>query len=255
MVVITGASSGIGAETAKVVAQRGAIPVLLARNEQKLAAVASQLASEHLYAPLDVSDVNEVNRTFQMIMEKYGRIDVLVNNAGFGVFESFTETSLDDFAEMMNVNYLGIVYCTKAALPAMLEARTGYIVNIASVAGKLATKKTTAYSASKHAVIGLSNALRQELQGTGVHLAVINPGPIATAFFERADPSGHYMRNLQKMRGVVLQPSQVVNQMIRAIERRKAEITMPWFAAIGVKFAHVFPRLFERITQGMLDKK
>jgi short-subunit dehydrogenase len=253
--VVTGASSGIGAETAFLLAMRGAIPILLARNVEKLEEVSRHIAGEHLYYPLDVSDGQAVQRAFAHIEQTYGRVDILVNNAGFGEFKPFVETSVTAFAEMMNVNYMGIVQCTHAALPGMLARKSGHIVNVASVAGKIATKKTTAYSASKHAVIGLSNALRLELKGTGVHLSTINPGPIATNFFDRADPHGDYMKNLAKLKGVVLQPQQVAEQIARAIEREIDEITLPWFAAAGVRLAGMFPRFFERVTLSLLDKK
>lgn len=255
IVVITGASSGLGTEAAFMVARRGGIPVLLARRVDKLEEVARHIPTEHLLVPCDVSDAESVRRAFALIEERYRRIDVLINNAGFGVFEWFAEMPIEQFAEMMNVNYMGIVHCTKAVLPVMQRQRAGHIVNVASVAGKIATKKTVAYSATKHAVIGFSNALRLELHGSGIGVSVINPGPIATNFFERADPSGQYMRNLGKMKGVVLEAHAVAEQMLRAVERNRAEITMPWFAGVGVKLAQLFPRLFEKITQRLLDKK
>jgi len=262
VVVITGASSGIGAETARLVAERGAVPVLLARRKEKLEEIQRSIAASgkvqaHAIAiwTLDVSDSIAVERVFGEIGSKFGTVDVLINNAGFGLFRSFSEMPPEEFREMMDVNYMGIVLCTKAALPLMLRQSSGHIVNVASVAGKIATKKTAGYSATKHAVIGLSNALRMELQGSGVYVSTVNPGPIATSFFERADPNGEYMKNLGKMKGVVLRPEQVAVQILRAVEQKKAEITLPWFAAFGVKLAHLFPRLFERITARLLDKK
>jgi len=255
IVVITGASSGVGAETVFMAARRGAIPILLARNEGKLQEISRNVPSEHMVLPLDVSDAVAVEQAFAIIFAKYGRVDVLVNNAGFGVFKWFKDMPITEFAEMMNVNYMGIVHCTKAVLPAMLERRSGHIVNVASVAGKLVTKKATGYAATKHAVVGFSNALRMELHGTGVGLSTVNPGPIATNFFERADPSGQYLANLQKMGGVMLTAHQVAEQILRAVEKKRAEVTMPWFAAVGVMVAQLFPRLFERLARGLLDKK
>jgi short-subunit dehydrogenase len=255
VVVITGASSGIGAEAAFMVARRGGIPVLLARNVSKLEEISRQIPTEHLYLALDVSDAHEAARVFEEIMKRYGHIDVLINNAGFGVFQSFLEMPIEQFSEMMNVNYMGVVHCTKAVLPHMLKRGSGHIVNIASVAGKIATKKTAAYTATKHALIGFSNALRLELRGSGVHISTINPGPIATNFFDRADPAGQYMTNLKKMKGVILAPHDVAEQMLRSVERNRREITLPWFAGIGVILAQLFPQLFEKITASLLDKK
>ncbi|MBP1993369.1 SDR family NAD(P)-dependent oxidoreductase [Paenibacillus eucommiae] len=252
VVVITGASSGIGAKMAETFAAKGAIPVLTARSITKLQENASQLSGEHAIFRMDVTDSLQVADTVKLIIEKYGRIDILINNAGFGVFENFLDTPLEQFEDMMNVNYMGIVRCTKAVLPYMLKAGSGHIVNVASIAGKLATAKSSGYTATKHAVLGLTNSLRQELVGTGVSLTAINPGPINTPFFERADPAGTYVKNISWF---MLKPEKVVAEIIKAIERNRAEKNMPPIAGFGAKLSQLFPRTFDWFAYRMLNKK
>jgi short-subunit dehydrogenase len=220
IVVITGASSGIGAEMAKQFADKGAQVILTARSYDKLQAVASTLKSGADIYMMDVTDTNSVMDTFSAIMQRYGRIDVLINNAGYAFFENFMDAPMDHFENMMNVNYMGIVRCTKAVLPGMLSANHGHIVNIASVAGKIGTAKSTAYSASKHAVLGFTNSLRLELAGTDVFLTAINPGPIDTPFFDKADPSGQYVKAVS---AYMLKPKKVAYEVVHAVEHRVAE--------------------------------
>jgi short-subunit dehydrogenase len=251
--VITGASSGIGALMAQRLSELGAIPVLMARSEDKLSQVAASLKGKpHGIYRLDVTSTEQVMHTIQQVLERFGRIDILINNAGYGVFESFIEASLDEIENMMDVNYMGTVRCTKAVLPHMLKERSGHIVNVASMAGKIGSAKSTGYSATKHAVLGFTNSLRQELTGSGVYLTAINPGPIDTPFFDKADPTGNYVKNIQWF---MLKPAQVVDKVIKAVERRIPEIDMPFTAGLGVKLFQLFPRAFDKVAGRLLNKK
>ncbi|MCZ8519229.1 MULTISPECIES: SDR family NAD(P)-dependent oxidoreductase [Paenibacillus] len=250
--VITGASSGLGALMAQKLAERGAVPVLMARSEAKLAETAKSIRGRHGIHVLDVTSSEEVRRVMEGVLAEYGRIDVLINNAGYGVFDRFVDAPLEEFEGMMDVNYMGTVRCTKAVLPAMLGQGSGHIVNIASMAGKIGSAKSSGYSATKHAVLGLTNSLRQELVGTGVYLTAVNPGPIDTPFFDRADPGGGYVKNIKWF---MLKPEVVVDRMLRAIERRTPEINLPWVGAAGVKMFQLFPGLFDRVAFKLLNKK
>jgi short-subunit dehydrogenase len=251
--VITGASSGIGAIIAQQLSLQGAVPVLMARSEEKLAQAAESLDGRpHGVYRLDVTSADQVMQTMQQVVERYGRIDILINNAGYGVFESFIDASLDAFESMMDVNYMGTVRCTKAVLPHMLQSGGGHIVNVASMAGKIGSAKSSGYSATKHAVLGFTNSLRQELAGTGIYLTAINPGPVDTPFFDRADPSGNYVKNIQWF---MLKPEQVARKVLRAIKNRIPEIDMPLMAGVGVKLFQLFPRAFDKVAYKMLNKK
>ncbi|MDK8183985.1 SDR family oxidoreductase [Paenibacillus sp. UMB4589-SE434] len=252
VVVITGASSGIGALTAQLVAEAGAIPVLAARSTDKLAQVSARIQGQHECVQLDVTNAEEVEHVMARIIETYGRIDILLNNAGFGLFERATDLTLGQFEAMMDVNYMGTVRCTKAVLPSMLERRSGRIVNVASMAGKIGSPKSSAYSASKHAVLGFTNSLRMELAGTGVTVSAVNPGPIDTPFFDVADPTGHYVNNIKWF---MMPPERVAKRILRVMERGTSEVDLPWLAAAGTKFMQLFPRISNRVAGRMLNKK
>ncbi|GGA35657.1 SDR family NAD(P)-dependent oxidoreductase [Paenibacillus physcomitrellae] len=251
-IVITGASSGIGSEMARQLSKRGAFVVLAARNQDKLEQVGAGLSGPFGLVRLDVSSEESVAEAFQRINDTYGSVDCLINNAGFGRFKPFTETPMNEFESMMDVNYMGVVRCTKAVLPGMLAAGKGHIVNIASIAGKLGTAKSSAYSASKHAVLGFTNALRQELRGTGVTLSAVNPGPIDTPFFTEADPDGSYVKNVGWF---MMKPEKVAKAVVQVIERKKTEVDLPWAAGIGTKLYQLFPRLADKLAGGVINKK
>ncbi|RUT29133.1 SDR family oxidoreductase [Paenibacillus zeisoli] len=252
VIVVTGASSGIGALTSRMLSEHGATVILAARSLDKLEAVSASLQGRHEIIPLDVSSDAEVTRGFKQIIDSYGRIDVLLNNAGYGKFEYCDEMPVQEFVDMMNVNYMGIVRCTKAVLPFMKKAGMGQIVNIASMAGKVGTSKSTAYTATKHAVLGFSSALRQEVKEYGITVSTVNPGPIDTPFFDLADPSGGYVENVKWF---MMKPEKVASAIVSVIEKHKVEVDLPWFAGVGTKLYQLFPRLADRLSYKLLNKK
>ncbi|RXZ78352.1 SDR family oxidoreductase [Paenibacillaceae bacterium] len=251
-VLITGATSGIGLLTAQMLINAGAMPILTGRNEAKLRAVCDTLNGQFGSAVMDVTDSESVLETVNRVDSEYGGIDVLVNNAGFAWFETLAEAPLAHFIEMMDTNYMGTVRCTKAVLPHFMKRGSGHIVNIASMAGKIGTPKSTGYSATKHAVLGFSNALRLELQGSGIAVSAVNPGPIDTPFFETADPGGHYVKQVSAF---MLPPEKVVHTIIKVIDRRIPEIDLPRSAAVGIKLFQLFPRISSRVAGKWLNKK
>ncbi|WEK53362.1 MAG: SDR family oxidoreductase [Candidatus Cohnella colombiensis] len=252
VVLITGASSGVGAMTAKLLAERGAIPVLTARSLDKLEQLSLTIASEHAIYKLDVTSPEEVTSVVSQVVQRYGKIDLLLSNAGYGEFIPFQEASLAHFTEMMDVNYMGTVRCVQAVLPSMLKASSGHIVVVGSLAGKVASAKASGYAASKHAVLGFTNALRQELRDTGVCVSAVNPGPIDTPFFDRADPQGGYVN---RIRWLMMTPEQVAKAIISVMEKRKAELDIPWRAAVGTKLIQLFPRTIDRLFGRIMNKK
>ncbi|MCM3785894.1 SDR family NAD(P)-dependent oxidoreductase [Neobacillus mesonae] len=252
VVLITGASSGIGALCARKLSEQGAVPILTARSGDKLQEISRSIAGKPEWYQLDVMDNEQILSLVQEMIGKHGRIDVLLNNAGYGQFEMTKNMPVSTFEQMMNVNYMGTVRMTKAVLPHMLAAGHGQIVNVASMAGKVGTAKSASYTATKHAVLGFSNALRQELRRTGVKVTTINPGPIDTPFFETADPDGGYISNLK---GFIMQPEYVADKMVQAIIKEKEEVNLPHIAAAGIRLYQLFPRLADRLTYGMLNRK
>ncbi len=237
---------------AKMLAERGAIPVLTGRNISKLKEISAAIKGKSSFYQMDVTDNEQVKRTVEAVIAEYGKIDVLLNNAGYGKFENFMSMNVESFEQMMDTNYLGIVRCTKAVVPHMVKQGNGHIVNIASLAGKIGTAKSTSYTATKHAVLGFTNALRMELREQGIQVSAVNPGPIDTPFFSLADPSGSYVKNVNWF---MMKPEYVVKKIIRLIERRKAELDLPNTAALGIKLYQLLPRTIDRLFGGMLNRK
>jgi len=255
-IVITGASSGIGAEIAKLCAASGANLVLLARSIDKLEQLKAQLEETYrvsvLVYRLDVADTDQVQEVFDQIFARIGSIDILVNNAGYGIFREAHEASIDEMKGMFEVNVIGLMACTSMVLNSMRERRFGHIINIASQAGKIATPKSSVYSATKHAVLGYTNALRMELADYNVLVTAVNPGPIATNFFTIADEQGTYVKNVQKF---MLQPEYVAQKVVDSMLTKTREINLPRWMNMGSVVSVLFPRLFERIGRRMLNKK
>jgi uncharacterized protein len=184
--IITGASSGIGHETAIQFAQKKVKVALAARREYKLEEVArsiNRFSGEALVIPTDVSDQTQVECMVVKTLERFGRIDILVNNAGFGQLASIEETSPDDMREIMGVNLMGTFYATKAVLPQMRKQGNGHIINISSVAGKRGFPFLGAYCATKFAMSAISEAMRIELTGTGIYVSLVYPVTTTTEFF------------------------------------------------------------------------
>jgi short-subunit dehydrogenase len=183
VVVITGATSGIGREAVTRFADEGARVVGTGRDPGRLDELRR---TGILTVPLDVTDDRSVAAATTEILAREGRVDVLVNNAGIGLFEPWNRTEIADLERILDTNLYGVARVTRALLPQMLERRDGIVVNVASVAGRRAYKKHTAYCASKHALIGWSEALRCDLEGTGVSVVVACPPAVRTPFFENA---------------------------------------------------------------------
>ncbi|PFP27382.1 oxidoreductase [Bacillus sp. AFS073361] len=255
-IVITGASGGIGAEIAKLCASSGANLVLLARSISKLEQLRMDLQQKHpvkvAVYQLDVSETAEVKKVFQRIFDTIGDIDILVNNAGFGVFREAHLATLDEIKGMFDVNVVGLMACTSMVLPKMRERRFGHIINIASQAGKIATPKSSVYSASKHAVLGYTNSLRMELADVNVLVTSVNPGPIATNFFNIADEKGTYVKNVQRF---MLKPEYVAEKVIDSMLTKTREINLPRWMNMGSVVYVLFPRLFERIGRRAFNQK
>lgn len=252
VVVVTGASSGIGALIAEKLSADGAYVVLCARSADRLEEVGARISGPHELATMDVQRPEQVQTVMEGLLRKHGRIDVLINNAGYGKFEAFMDMPQEEFQDMMDVNYMGIVRCTQAVLPGMLERGEGQIVNIASMAGKIGTAKSTAYSATKHAVLGLSNSLRQELRHTGITVSTVNPGPIDTPFFSLADPTGGYVKNVSWF---MMKPEYVANQVVKLVKKRREELNLPRLASLGIRLYQLFPRLADRVSYKWMNKK
>lgn len=255
-VLITGASSGLGEAIAYEAAKRHAKLILCARREDKLKVIAEKcirLSNESCdYFSLDVSDFNCVEETLSIIETNNPKVDVLVNCAGFGLFEPFLETDIENTMKMFKVNVLGLMYLTQKIAIRMAEDTSGHIINIGSQAGKMATPKSSIYAATKFAVIGFSNSLRLELKPLGIAVTTVNPGPIKTNFFETADPSGDYLATLGK---VALDPDKLAKKVVNIMGTDKREINAPFIMELGSKSYQLFPHIGDYLASTLFNKK
>jgi short-subunit dehydrogenase len=238
VVVVTGASSGFGELTARRFALAGSSVVLAARRIDRLRAIASELERAGGTATAiacDVASPSDIEALAAAVRDRFGRCDVLVNNAGVpggGRFEDLTREQID---HVMTVNALGVMRCTRAFLPMMLERGRGHIVNVASLAGRFAAPGSSVYSASKHAVVAFSEALSYELAPRGILVTSVNPG------FARTE--GFPMTGMP--RALVMDPDRVARVIVDVVrEGRGPEVDVPRGVGVVEAFRILTPRLY-----------
>jgi short-subunit dehydrogenase len=255
VVIVTGASAGIGEELALQLAAAGAYLSLAARDAGRLEAVADACRSRGarvLVVPTDVGDPEQCRLLVERTLEEYGRVDTLVNNAGIGMWARFDEmTDITVFETIMRVNYLGSVYPTWHALP-RLKASRGRIVVVNSLTGRTGVPTRSGYAASKHAVAGFFDSLRIELMDSGVTITQVFPGFVATEIRERAfGPGGKPLGagNSPVREREVMTAQECARQILRAAAGRRRELIMTLRGKIGAKLKLVAPRLVDRIAR------
>ena len=183
-VLITGCSSGIGRATALEAASRGHRVFATARNRAGLEELAGLSGMAAL--PLDVTSSESIRRAVEEASARTGRIDALINNAGYAQYGAAEDLAAEDWRRQFDVNFFGAIEVTRAVLPGMRNARSGTIVNVSSVAGKIAIPFSAAYCSSKHALEAFSDALRVEVAPFGIRVVVVEPGPVSTRYMDRA---------------------------------------------------------------------
>nr|WP_256441672.1 SDR family oxidoreductase [Exiguobacterium sp. s154] len=244
-VVITGASSGLGAALAHSFYEHGYNVLLIGRNEERLKKIAATCEGDWMCA-----DVAKSTALVHDVSERFGKFDVWVNNAGMAEFDFVTDQSTDVIEETMRVNAVAPMLLSRDV--ARVLEREGIIVNICSQAAKVPTPKSAVYAGSKAALLQFSNALRLELKPRGIHVMTVNPGPIATPFFNRADKSGTYAESVQR---IMLDPKQLADAIVRGSRKRKREINAPWWMNVGANVYAICPTMFEMLAKRGFEKK
>ncbi|MDN6385215.1 MAG: SDR family oxidoreductase [Alkalibacterium sp.] len=256
IVWITGASSGIGEEIAYGLAEKGAVLILSARRKEELNRVKENCIRRYnaqvIVCPLDVANKTEVDRIVSILNKRLGKIDVLINSAGYGHTGKFIDFEFADSENMFDVNVLGLMHITQKVATKLMANDPAHIINIASIAGKIATPKSAVYSATKSAVIGFSNAIRFEFKKQNIRVTTVNPGPVDTFFFDAFDPDGSY---LKKVKPFVLTPKEVAARTIDAIGKNKREVNIPKTMEVSSRFYALFPSVGDFLVEHVFDKK
>lgn len=220
VVVVTGASSGNGKAMALLLAEKGARLVLVARRVELLEATAREVeerGGEALVVPCDVTDRERVEGVARAALERWGRIDAWINNAGVIGWSLFEDTTEEEFRRMLEVNLMGAVYGTWAALPAMRRQGSGVVINIASMASLVALPVGSAYSASKAGLFAFGDALRRELRGSGIRVCQVLPVGVNTAGFFHQRTRG--FRLSKRIAPLLQNPETVAKSVVRCLER------------------------------------
>jgi short-subunit dehydrogenase len=238
VVVVTGASAGIGEATALRFARAGSRTVLAARRTERLEALAGAIRSrggEALPVTCDVTEPEDIAGLVESTIGAYGRCDVLVNNAGIPGGGAFRQVSSEQIERLVRVNLLGVLLVTKAFLPHLLERRAGHVVNIASLAGRVATPGAAVYGATKHGVVAFSEALSAELRPSGILVTAVNPGLTRTEGFPQTG----------LRRPFVMNPDRVAETIVDVVRRERApEVSVPRAMALLQVFRVITPPLY-----------
>jgi short-subunit dehydrogenase len=245
-VIVTGASLGIGRETARLFARAGANVVLASRNSERLARVAQELQAyrgRSLTVPTDVADGQAVEAMVKRAAEEFGSVDILVNNAGLGLYATLAEGSMENIRYLFEVNVFGALNCIRAVVPYMKQQGRGQIINVSSLAGKIATPGEGAYAATKFAITAISDALRLELFDYGITVITVYPGPIQTPFRENAlkeielPAASLVVRHIPAVR--------VAEAIVKAARDERAEVYVTCFNRLAVALKAISPRFID----------
>jgi short-subunit dehydrogenase len=258
VIVVTGASSGIGKACVYHFANNGAKVVFAARNLEKLKNIEDDLLSqdkEVMAVQTDVSDQAACKNLIDKTVERFGKIDVLLNNAGVSMRGLFSTTELDVIRKLMNINFWGTVYCTKYALPYLIETK-GSVVGVSSIAGFQGLPGRTGYSSSKFAMHGFLETLRIENLKKGLHVMVAAPGFTSTnvrksALGPNGDPQGSSPRDENKM----MSPEEVAITIEKGIKRKRRTIIMTTEGKLTVFLNRIIPKYMDRLTYKHLAKE
>ena len=247
VVIVTGASSGIGEATAREFGREGAKVILAARRVDKLQALADDInkmgtGAETLVVQADLSKLEDIQSLVSQTIEKYGRIDILVNNAGFGRLDWLENLDpVKDLQAQIDVNAMGVIQTTRQVLPEMIKQRSGSVINMCSMAGLVATPTYSIYAASKHAVHGFSEALRREVKPWGIDVSLIYPGGVVTEFASHAGIKRKTKATTPRF--MLLTAEQVGQAVVKLVRRPRRVWIIPWLWSFTVFVNRFLPFL------------
>ena len=248
-ILITGASGGIA--QAMVPLLKDDFLILLGRDAQKIEKLYASHPKKAIYE-IDISKAANLAALVEKIYQDYGKIDVLVNNAGYAIYDDFENFSEEQVRAMFDVNLFALMAFCRLVGKEMKAAKAGHIINIVSMSGKIASAKSSIYSATKFAALGFSNTIRLELAPYNVGVTTVNPGPVATGFFDLADPDGSYQKSVQAF---LISPEKVASKIVQAMGTKKREINLPWLLEATNKFYTLFPNLADFLARKVFNFK
>ena len=256
VIVITGASTGIGRASALKLARLGATVVVTSRREDVLHALAGRcerLGGKALAIAADVTDQEAIQSLTRRVIEKFGRIDVWVNNAAVTLFARFEQAPLEAFRRVIETNFFGYVHGARAVLPYFREQGNGILINIASGVGKIGSPYISAYAASKSAVIGLSSSLRMELQDApGIRVCTVLPAAIDTPLYQHA---ANFTGRAVKPIAPIYQPEDVARALVRLVRHPRREVVVGKAAKAGLFIHTVAPNLTESVFAKRVERE
>ncbi|MFZ1043697.1 MAG: SDR family oxidoreductase [Anaerolineales bacterium] len=257
VIIITGASSGIGAATARRLARENVCLTLAARRADRLQGVASdveKLGSEALILPTDVTKRADIHHMVQSTLDRWGRIDVLLNDAGISYDEPLVDLEPDKIRNEVQVNLIALIECTQAVLPVMLKQKSGHIINVASIEGLIATPGSSVYCATKFGVFGFSDSLRRQLRGSGIHVSAFCPGytpseitPRLKAVVEGRPDAPHHPG--------LMPTSYVADQIARLVRHPRRMVILPQNWSVLVLVAFLFPGVADALVSNFKAKR
>ena len=241
VILITGASEGIGAACVESLRRRGAKLSLVARSEDRLKQVGG---ADALITAGDLTDPEVRRRAVDATLERFGALDILINNAGVGLYEPTCRAEMSDIRAMMELNLIVPIALIQLVVPHMARQRSGVIVNVSSIAGKVTLPWLTVYSASKYALGSLTDGLRMELKGKGIHTITVCPGYVKTGFHDHV-LSGRAPDSMQRSRKAAITASQCAEAIARGVEKRKRTVMAPRVGWVLVVLERLFPSLVD----------
>ena len=248
-ILITGASGGIA--QAMVPLLKDDFLILLGRDAQKIEKLYASHPKKAIYE-IDISKAANLAALVEKIYQDYGKIDVLVNNAGYAIYDDFENFSEEQVRAMFDVNLFALMAFCRLVGKEMKATKAGHIINIVSMSGKIASAKSSIYSATKFAALGFSNTIRLELAPYNVAVTTVNPGPVATGFFDLADPDGSYQKSVQAF---MISPEKVASKIVQSMGTKKREINLPWLLEATNKFYTLFPNLADFLARKVFNFK
>lgn len=258
VVIITGASSGIGEATAYAFARKKCRVVLAARSIEKLEHVkqqCKQLGAEAVSVKCDVSKEEDCRNLVSQAVQYFATVDILVNNAGMSMRAVFADCDIDVLKQLMDVNFWGTVYCTKFAMPYLLK-QSGSVVGISSIAGYKGLPGRTGYSASKFAMNGFLGALRIENLHTGLHVAVVSPGYTASNIRNTAlNKDGRAQEETPFDESKLMQPEEVADAIVKCVCKRSSEVVLSTQGKLTVWLNKFFPSWVDRLVYKVVSKE